>query len=76
MDVQFLQQRLQQLRDFPEIGFHPANLPELVDQLVEFEKQGLDLTRGIILLTADGELQLRKGRPSVASEYEDIPQDA
>ncbi|MDQ3643485.1 MAG: S8 family serine peptidase, partial [Actinomycetota bacterium] len=44
--------------------------------LVEFEKQGLDLTRGIILLTADGELQLRKGRPSVASEYEDIPQDA
>ena len=76
VDVTFLQHRLQQLRDFPEIGFHPANLPELVDQLVEFEKQGLDLTRGIVLLDAEGQLQLRKGRPSVASEYEDIPQGA
>ena len=72
MDLKFLQHRLNQLRDRSDIGVAPANLREVVDELVVFEDQGFDFEHGLVVLDRSGRPLMKEKCPVVKHDGEHL----
>lgn len=73
MDLKFLQHRLNQLHDRDDIAFSPSHLPQLVDELVEFEERGFDFERGLVVLDRSGKVRMKDKCPLLVDAGEHLP---